>query len=365
MTGRPPWLDELDAAWLTNALHSAGFGAVEIAEFDCAPIGNGQTSTAVRFELSYSQPVSNAAGRPAPMSLIGKLPSGNVMTRSFAVQQGMYLREVDFYRRLCSRVTIRVPACYLADMDTDGAGFVLLLEDMGAAVVGDQLEGCSVELARAALEELVGLHVPTWCDALLREAPWMRDRGPSADYEQLQQSYRVLMPEFLVRFGGNLEPAERDLFIQLGKSRTLPASRPFTDVFSAVHFDYRLDNLLFGAGQQAGEVTVLDWQTVRIGEPLTDVSYFLGGSMTTEVRRTVEEDLVRSYHQAICAAGVEDFSWADCWESYRRAAFHGFFMAVFVSVYIERTERNSALLAVGAQRHARHALDLGAAEFLD
>ncbi|WP_423919763.1 phosphotransferase family protein [Candidatus Poriferisodalis sp.] len=157
----------------------------------------------------------------------------------------------------------------------------------------------------------------------------------------------------------------RDIFIQLGNSRTFPVNLPYTDVFSAVHFDYRLDNLLVGTQQQAGKVTVVDWQTVRIGDPLTDVSYFLGGNLTTEVRRTAEEDLVRSYHQAICAAGVESLSWEDCWESYRRAAFHGFCISVFGSVGMERTERNLELLAVAAQRHASHALELGAAEFLD
>ena len=363
--GPTPRLDEIDAAWLTGALRSSGFEGADVAGFHCTPIGAGQSAKTVRFELTYSQMGSNGAGRPAPTSLIGKFPSDNLMARSFAVQQSMYQREVDFYRRLYSRVTSRVPMCYLADINTGGAGFVLLLEDIRDAVAGDQLEGCNVELARTALAQLSGLHAPTWCDASLREAPWLRGRGAVADYQRFEKLYRKLMPEFLVRFCDHLTPIERELFVQLGNCRTFPVNQPFLDTFSAVHFDFRLDNLLIGTGQRADELTVIDWQLVRTADPLTDVSYFLGGSLLPEIRRTAERDLVRSYYRAICDAGVKGFNWEDCWESYRRAAFHGFCIVVYASVGLEQTERNVALLTTGAKRHACHALDLEAAELLD
>ena len=275
--GLTPRLDEIDAAWLTGALRSAGFEGADVAGFHCTPIGTGQMSKTVRFELSYSQMGSNGAERPAPASLVGKFPSDNLMTRSFAVQQGMYQREVDFYRRLYSRVTSRVPTCYLADIDTDGAGFVLLLEDIRDAVAGDQLEGCSAEIARAALVQMSGLHAPTWCDASLLEVPWLRGRGAVADYQRFEHRYRMLMPEFLARFGGYLNPAEREVFVQLGSCRTFPVSQPLLDTFSAVHFDFRLDNLLIGTGQWANELTVVDWQLVRTADPLTDVSISWAG----------------------------------------------------------------------------------------
>lgn len=362
-TRRVPVLREIDAPWLTRVLRSAGFESARVAGFRCVPIETAFTAKTVRFELTYDGAQPNGADRKAPTSVIGKFPSDDVLARSFAVREGMYLREIDFYRRLCSRVTARLPRCYLADIDS--SGFVLLLEDVREAVPGNQLSGCSVETAQEALAQIAGLHAPTWCDTSLRKARWMSNRSPSLDRERFVWALRSLMPEFLVRFGGSLEPAERELFVRLGQCPTFPIHQPTVETFSAVHFDYRLANLLIGTGQQAGEITLIDWQTVRVADPLTDVANFMGACLSPQVRRTAEEELVRSYHRTVCSAGVDGFSWTDCWESYRRAALHGFCMVVFASVATAQVELNASSLPALAKRHACHALDVGADEFLE
>ena len=96
---------------------------------------------------------------------------------------------------------------------------------------------------------------------------------------------------------------------------------------------------------------------------MNDVAYFLGAGLLPEHRQQAEESIVRDYHAALNEAGV-DFSWDDCWTGYRKGSFSGFGVTVIASMIVQQTERGDEMFTVMARRHARHALDLGADEFL-
>jgi hypothetical protein len=98
--------------------------------------------------------------------------------------------------------------------------------------------------------------------------------------------------------------------------------------------------------------------------PLSDLAYFLGGSLLPEVRRPVERELVCQYYAGLAAAGVRGYALEQCWDDYRRCAFAGFAVTVIASVIVQETARGNEMFTAMARRHARHALDLGSAEFL-
>ena len=100
------------------------------------------------------------------------------------------------------------------------------------------------------------------------------------------------------------------------------------------------------------------------GPPLLDTSYFLGSGLAISDRREHEEALVREYHRRLLALGVEDFTWEECWEEYRRRAFHGVLMAVVASMLVARTERGDDMFMTSLARHAQQILDLEAEELL-
>lgn len=112
------------------------------------------------------------------------------------------------------------------------------------------------------------------------------------------------------------------------------------------------------------KVTVVDWQGLRIGRPLNDVALCVAGGLDPEARRAAEEDILRDYHQTLLRAGVTGFDWGRCWHEYRRASFAGFGLTVVAAVAVEQTERGDAMFTAMARRHARHALDMNAEEFL-
>ena len=64
---------------------------------------------------------------------------------------------------------------------------------------------------------------------------------------------------------------------QLGEVDHSPlVANGLPEVFSLIHVDYRLDNLLFHAKTGTTEVTAADWQSITLGSPLNDVAYFIG-----------------------------------------------------------------------------------------
>lgn len=350
-----PTAQAITPDWLTERLREAGYDRAVVRHVRQQPIGTGQTGKCVRFELALADPESG------PGSLVGKFPSDNELSRESAVAMGIYEREVDFYRDLAPTLDISVPECFYAAIDDQGRHFVLLMEDLTPARPGDQLAGCSPEVARAAVLQLVGLQAPTWCNASLRQR---FAESPDGFFSDMHGLYNRVLPPFLERFGAALAEDEAAFVECVGDSPQAPLFQPVGTPFCLEHRDYRLDNLLIDETVSPPRVAVVDWQGLRVGRPLNDVALCLAGGLRPAVRREVEEDVLREYHEALEAAGVTGFSWDQCWLEYRQAAFAGLGLTVVASVAVEQTPRGDAMFKAMAQRYARHALDLGADEFL-
>ncbi len=352
-----PTPESITSDWLTDRLRAAGHTSALVRDFTTTRVGTGQIGKCVRFALEL------ASGDAAtPRSLIGKFPSDDPTSRQTGVQLRNFIKEVSFYRELQSRLTISTPRCYYAAIEGEGPEFALLLEDLAPASQGDQLTGTTVEVARAAVLELVGLHAPSWCDASLRGIEWLGEPNEAA-VEMIRGLYGATLPGFLERYGARLASDEAAIIARVADSTGPPFER-LADPFALVHVDYRLDNLLIDTRTSPPRISVVDWQCVTVGSPLADVAYFLGAGLLPEDRRAAETEIVRAYHQAITAAGVERYPFERCWNDYRRGAFAGFVVTVIASMVVQRTERGDEMFTAMARRHSRHALDLGADELL-
>jgi len=356
LTREIPTPESVTAGFLTDRLRAAGHADVEVRGFTGERIGTGQIGQCIRYELDLA-----GGDGSAPRQLVGKFPSDDPKSRQTGVQLRNFLKEVCFYRELQPRLGIRTPRCYFAAIEGEGPEFMLLLEDLAPAVQGDQLGGCSPAVARSAVVELVGLHAPSWCDAGLRGIEWLGE--PSDAMVQIGRAlYRAQLPAFLERYGARLEPDEADIIERAADSRG-PPFEPLGDVFGLVHVDYRLDNLMIDESHAPPAVAVVDWQSLTLGNPLSDVAYFLGAGLLPEARRAAERGIVEDYHRGLCEAGIAGYSWERCWADYRRGTFAGFAVTVVASVMVERTDRGDEMFTAMARRHARHALDLGTEEF--
>ena len=353
-----PTTETIDADWLTERLREAGHATARVRGFTRTRVGTGQIGKCVRFELDLER--GNAQ---TPRSLIGKFPSDDPTSRQTGVLLRNFIKEVSFYRELDSRLTISTPRCYYAAIEGEGPEFALLLEDLAPATQGDQLAGCAVEVAAAAVVELVGLHAPSWCDQALRGIDWLGEPN-EATAELVRTLYRAQLPGFLQRYGGRLAPDEAAIIERVADSSG-PPFEILSDPFALVHVDYRLDNLLIDSRTNPPRISVVDWQSITLGNPLADVAYFMGAGLLPDQRRRAENDIVRAYHDALGRGGVENYPFERCWRDYRRGTFAGFAVTVIASMMVQQTERGDEMFITMARRHSRHALDLGAEEFLD
>lgn len=353
-----PAPDAVTPQWLTECLRAAGHDRVEVRDFRATRIGTGQIGLCLRYELDLA-----GADQDTPRSLVGKFPSDDPISRATGVQLRNYLKEVSFYRELKSRLDISTPRCYYAEIAGEGPEFALLLEDLAPASQGDQLAGCDVEVARAAVLELVGLHAPSWNRSEFRGVEWIGEPD-AAGREQMRELYKALLPGFLDRYGARLASDEAAIIAAVAEAPHGPLFSGLRSPFALVHVDYRLDNLLIDRRCTPPGIAVVDWQSITLGSPLSDVAYFLGAGLLPQVRRAAETDIVRDYHRAVAARGVMDYPWEACWEDYRRGTFAGFGVTVIASMLVQQTDRGDEMFTAMAQRHSRHALDLGAGEFL-
>ena len=352
-----PTADQIDASWLTDCLRAAGHDRVRVRGFDATRIGTGQIGKCIRYTLDYA-----SASDGAPRTLVGKFPSDDPISRQTGVDLGNYRREVEFYRQLASRLTIRTPRCYYAAVEGVGPHFALLLSDAAPAVPGDQLAGCNEAVARAAVLELAGLHAPTWNDPTICGVEWISE--PSADtIDRTVAGTSRSCPASSIATRTASSADSRAIIERVASSTGHP--------FNGSARSLRADPCRLPARQPADRraaspptVTVVDWQSVTVGQPLSDVAYFLGAGSCPRRGAAAKSASCASITAVCSTPGSRGYSWADCWQDYRRGAFAGFLVTVIASMLVQETARGNEMFIAMAQRHSRHAIDLGAAEFL-
>lgn len=343
--------DKVTVEWLTDALGHAGVltGAI-VKSLSMTPLGTGQMCDSFRISVTYS------AACDAPATFVVKLPAADETSRATAKSLRNYEKEVRFYQEIVDTVKVRTPRAYYAEIDLETASFALLLGDLAPAQQGDQLAGCTPELAREAVRQLVPLHAPRWDDPTWRDVDWLYV-SPDSQGTSMKSLLPMLWAGFQHRYAEVLEPEAlavgHKLFDNLD-AYFAPNDTPIT----LIHGDYRLDNLLFTPGETPHLAGVVDWQTIAIGPALRDVAYFIGAGLVRDDRRPVEESLVREYFADLCAAGITGYSWDRCWLDYRRGTWAGLIMAIAAPMLVERTERGDHMFMAMFHRHAQQIIDV-------
>ena len=349
---KPP--EGLTAAWIEAAL-SPSFPGVDINDFSLEPVGTGQIGATYRLSPQYS-----ASSPEGPAQLIIKCPPLEAAARAVAEGTRSYKIEIEFYRILAPRIDVRVPRFWDAMYDETTGDYLLLMDDAAPAFQGDQLRGCSAEQAQAAIAEIVGLHSACWNQPNVDLFPWIRRSGKILRTE-LMADLDAVVERYFDHFRGLLGPATESLSTHLPELLRLYALTDF-EPKSVVHGDFRVDNLLFYA--DGSRPIIVDWGGIAAGAPVADISYFIGGSLEPEERRSAEHRLVRDYLDALLAQGIGDLSWEECWRQYAMHAVNGLTMAVLAPLSVKRTERGDRMFILMAERHAQQIQDLGTFDLL-
>ncbi len=346
---------ELTAAWLSDVLHAP------IQSFTVTDIGVG---VGIFGEIVRITPVYGAAADTAlPASVVGKFATREPANLAVAHALQLYDREVGFYRELAPTTHLRVPHCYFAELDA-GGNATLLLEDLSALEMGDQVAGLSPARAELVIDALAALHAEWWQSPRLGELPWLLSFADDI--------YTATVPGI---FSAGLEPLERDWTDRVGADGIALAHRVdgcvaalmrrvgSTAPQTLLHADPRLDNMFFGPH---GEVAMIDFQLILRGRGASDLAYLIGSSMDPELQRVHWQRLLRRWHDALGAAGVTGYPWEQAVVDYKEGLLSLLSGPMsLVGTFSSGNERGAKMTAAFTTRFFAHALDIDAAAVLD
>lgn len=293
-------VDDVTPEWLSGVLGTrvTDVRAERIAE------DTGFSACLYRMRLS---------GDGVPASVIVKLPASSE-ARAAMEMLGGYQRELMFYQRVAGTAPMATPHVYHAQLDSESADFILILEDLGDWENADQLAGLSLGRARLCIEQLAGLHA--WSAETTNTAT--AQLFPSLDTPTARQ---LFLPAFAAGWQVYREksnapvPAPVACFAERFAELAPAALEALTERSVLLHGDIRADNMFF-AGDR---LKVVDFQMAARGCGATDIAYLVSQGLPTEIRRGRDEELVGDYLQHLRRRGVSDYSFDDAWRHYRFA----------------------------------------------
>ena len=307
--------EQITACWIQQALLAGGSSAAH-------------DITAV--EVERLSDVANALGNlyrcrivvgdgetADPASVIVKLPSSDAMAFRFSRWLSLHRREHVFYRDIAPLGYVRAPTLFYGDYDPDSNRFVLVLEDLGHMRGIPQSVGVDAAQARHAIQQIAGLQGRFWESA---DEPTLSACGEFLSTRQsriMQSVYLLTLPATLDRFADLFTAETRRLALAFGFRIAAHFAALSDGPKTVVHGDFRADNMLFDEGEEVG-LAMIDWQGFGIGCGMYDVAFFLGTSVTSDVRRRIERETLDEYHDIVCRSGAENYTAEDCWRSYRQ-----------------------------------------------
>ena len=334
--------ENITPEWITEVLNYAGISGY-VDSMTSKSIGTGQVGENVRFVLQGQGDL--------PHSVVGKFASTDPVSKQTGVQLQNYIKEVFFYNELDSSVAIQTPKVFYADIISETHDFAIIMEDLAPGVQGDQIEGCSIDQAAIALEELAKLHGPRWGDKSLEKFALL---GPRAltEPDPTKSIYQMVQTGFLEKYNSRLSNGDHDMVQKVGE--VISKYVDYAGEKTLIHIDYRLDNMMFGGPYS---LAVVDWQSISLGCAFNDVSYFMGTSLSPDDRANNEEALLKLYLDVLKSYGIE-MKWDNCWAMYRHFAPAGLIMAVIASMIVGETDRGNDMFMAMATRSSQMSEDL-------
>ena len=331
----PQSVEEIDAAWLTHAIRSAGLiDAANVVGFRAGSPGSGvgfQGQT-IRILLDWDIEESNA-----PDAVLVKLPTDNVGNRGLAEAEGSYDREFDFYERLSGDFPIRVPRLIHAVRDpgpspaarrrreglVDGLPapvvkfigrharklvrpskrrYALVMEYIPDARITTAADLPPAEDLSAILRTLAEMHAHFWGDSRLADDSVFEWSMVTQMPNVMHGLYRAWRDEVVEREPGVFTDELMRHADWVG-DHIVDLAAHLNEPLSIRHGDCRTDNMLF----TDDGLVMIDFGVAGSGRPAGDVAYLLSetippgpGARATFLR------LCREYHDHLVATGVTD-----------------------------------------------------------
>jgi hypothetical protein len=313
----PDGPESLTPTWIGECLKAAGTAcnanirSVEVQRF---AEGVGLLGQLARVRIHY-----DGERNDGPEALVVKFPAAAPQNVALCEAIRLYWREHHFYTQSASETPLRVPRLYHSAME-GMAKFVLVLEEIQGAVAGDQIRGATPEQVRIAARRIAQHHAKFWGRAQQGATAWLPALNDRTLLEVIRSLTAAGTPDLLAQLPECFSEETRQVVLRLPE--VMPA---LTDLICSgattfVHGDFRVDNLFFGTAEGSSELTVVDWQICYEACGPYDIAYLMTQSVPAAIRREIEPEILRTYHDVLLSTGVKDYDFETCREDYRRAA---------------------------------------------
>ena len=313
----PQQLESLTAGWLSDHMSPLYPGLV-VHKMEIVEVIHG-TTTKIRIRVDMNA-AGKAAGIPEHLCIKSNYEEHAETTLSYH----LYDTEALFYRDLRGELPLPAPKAWFAEPDPETAQGIIVMEDLAVAGArfGKNTEPLTVDEAAACLDDFSILHAQWWDSRELDRLDWLQvshDANGGLDLGRVQrfggpEGVRHLMT-FDDRRAAVMSDHVKDPERFIAAYLSLLAHETALDAPRClIHGDTHLGNSYRLAD---GTLRWLDWQLIRKGRPMRELSYFLSNALTVDDRRASERHLIRHYLHALSARGIEAPGFDEFWDSYR------------------------------------------------
>lgn len=261
-------------------------------------------------------------GERKEVSLILKIQ--NDECKSVFNYLNFYQREVYTYKEILpSQNALPYPICYISQHDNQSGDFMMILQDLGHHVPGNQFKGCNVHTAAAILEKLAEFH-RYWFNSVTQYQSVMTgwnveqlafsQKEFKTSWDMAWQHFGDHMPHSFAYASDIMERKYIEIWIDVERHP-----------LSLIHFDLRLDNLIFNDYNEL--IAVIDWQMARTGNIAYDVSLFIVGNMEPHTMELEYEFLLRHYY-ACTGLQQSSYSYDDFFQDFRKSLLCHFYREI-------------------------------------
>lgn len=309
--------NKLSQHWAQSVIDSqfSGSEKIKIGGIDIVSIDVG-TTTRIRLALEHD------GDGLLPKRWFVKLPSLSYRAKAITALPRLLPTEIRFYNELAGQIPVPIPKPITA-YSRFGIGSILAIADVTetGGKPGQAGQALSAEQALQVAGQLARLHAGFCGKANSdKRLGWLA--GPVRQLEDLLGTAMAvpLMKRGLQLAGGEVpenlhRPALDYARLRKRVMQFLAAAEP-----TLVHHDCHPGNLYW----QNGQPGFLDWQMVRMGEGIGDISYFMATALTPEVRRACETDVLHCYYDAMRPGHGLSSSFAQLCERYRAHLSYAF-----------------------------------------
>jgi hypothetical protein len=361
----PKRTKRITSEWLNEVLHETGYlKDLNIESISREPWGAGEgfVSDMARLTLTYDK-----ESPELPKTMIVKMPTTFRTALTVALQYNLYEKEIRFYTEVAPKSPIRVPGLIYSDYNSDAKKYILILEDCSCHKMVDQVEGLNFKQTKQAIFSIADFHARWWDAPDLFSFDWI----PKPKDE-------IITTAFINTFRNSWDLAGKsekflDFLPEGGREVGEKVYKHFPwllnnvpdENLTIVHFDYRADNMFFDSENNKNPIITFDWGGALISGGILDIAYLLAGSIKLDLRRQIEEEMIKLYMKRLEENGITGIDFDYIWELYLRSLISYVWLPALSFTQLDISDpRGTELIKIGINRFFRTIIDNDASSVL-